>query len=443
MPFSAAAVTAGAAVVGAGASVYGASKAGNSGAAPTEAGWISNAYALADMAGTMDANQFDPYNLYGSQWADQYGQAQQIQQQAQQMGQTFNQQQAQQTAQQQALSGQVTGASNAYLNSGQQGAYQASMNALQPAYYGAGQQAFNMGSQLQGQMGQAQAYGNQVMQTAFDPQQTLYNQQFQLQQQQADSNQAMRGLATSGVGAELSNQADLNFNTNWQNQQLTRQTQGLAAYDQNNQSIAGLAQGANQSYTTGLQDYTTGAGLPYNTAQTIYNNNMAAYGNQQQALTADQAAYLQQQQTAQQGFANNASALTGSQQALANQQNNLNAGNAWYTQQEANLMNYYNNSAPTWQNGSAAATANGYAGIGNFLGGSGTGSLGSLYSNYVDNGTGVSGSAQTAANASSDPIAYLNGAYNWTSPYSNASAYAGTGTGDISSGLSSYDGVIE
>lgn len=442
MPFSAAGVAAAAGVVSAGASVYGASKAGNSGAAPSQAGWIANSIGLTDMMGTSSADQFDPYNLYSSQWADQYGQAQQIQQQAQQQGQQFNQGQAALTAQQQALGGQITDASNQYLNSGQQGAYQQSMNALQPAYYGAGQQAFNMGNSLQGQMAQAQAYGNQVMQTAFDPQQTLYNQQFQLQQQQADANQAMRGLATSGVGAELSNQADLNFNTNWQNQQLTRQTQGLAAYDTNNQSIAGLAQGANQSYTTGLQDYTTGAGLPYNTAQTIYNNNMAAYGNQQSALTADQAAYLQQQQTAQQGFSNNTAALTGAQTALANQQNNLNAGNAWYTQQEANLMNYYNNSAPTWQNGSAAATANGYAGIGNFLGGSGTNSLSGLYSNYVNNGSGVSGSAQTAANNSSDPIGYLNGAYNWTSPYSNASAY-GSGTGDVSSGLSSYDGVIE
>jgi hypothetical protein len=436
MPFSAVGAVAG--VVGAGASVYGASKAGNSGASPSAAGWETNAMALTDMMGTSSADQFDPYNLYSSQWANQYGQAQQIQQQAATNAQQFNAQQAAATQQQQGLSSQIQGASNAYLNSGNQAQFQTAMNQLQPAYYGAGGAAMQMGSQLQGQMGQAQAYGNQVMQTAFDPQQTLYNQQFQLEQQQADANQAMRGLATSGVGAELSNQADLNFNTNWQNQQLTRQTQGLAAYDTNNQSIAGLAQGANQSYTTGLQDMTTGAAIPYNTAQTIYNNNQAAYGNQQAALSADQAAYLQQMNTAQQGWANQAQALTGSQTALANQQNNLNAGNAWYNQQEANLLGYYNGSVPTWQNGSAAATANGYAGIGNYLGGmTGTGT------------TGASPLATGVANMTSDPIGTLNSIYGWTSPYQNAGAYGGQLAsttpydGTDASTMSSYMGSVE
>lgn len=445
MPFGY--VSAGAAVVSAVGSL---TADGGQSQQPTAAGWDSNAMALTDMMGTSNADQFDPYNQYGTQWADQYGQAQAIQQQVGQQASTFNNSAAALTSQQQALSGQVTDASNAYLNSGQQGQYQSAMNALQPAYYGAGQQAFNMGNQLQGQMGQTQAAGNAILQAGFDPQQTLYNQSLQQEQQQSDSNQAMRGLAMSGAGAELSNQADLNFNTNWQNQQLGRETTALGAYDVNNTSLGQLAQSANQSYSTGLSDQTTGAGLGYNAAQTIYNNNNAAYGQQQQALSADQAAFLAQQQTYQQGLGNQTSALTGAQSALANQQNNLAAGNSWYNNQESSLMGYYSGSVPTYNPTNAAATANGYAGLGNFLG-SGTGqgvalngavaaaNPGATSSTGAD-GTVYSGTGGTSLTASPG-IGY--DAYAGSSAYAMPTATAYTGAADAGTGLTSYMGALE
>lgn len=422
MPFGY--VEAGAAVVGAVGSIAGSH--GGGGQGPSAAGWITNAMALTDMMGTSRAEQFNPYNLYGGDWADQLGQARNLSGQASSMANQFNSGAQQLTNQQRDLSGQITNASNQYLNSGQQAQYQGAMNALQPAYYGAGQQAFTMGQQLQGQMGSSQRYGDQIMQTAFDPQKQLYDQQYQLQQQQAMANQASRGLAMSGVGAELSNQADQNFNINWQNQQLARQIAGLGAYDTNNQSIAGLAQGANQAYTVGLQDWTTGAGIPYNTAQTIYNNNQAAYGNQQSALTAEQQAFLLQQQTAQQGLSNQANMLTGQQTALANQQNNMQAGNAWYNQQEANLMSYYNGSAPTWNQGQMAATANGYAGLGNFIGsgagqqliGNGQTGLSGAYNNAYINNTAGTGTYDFLANQGN------YGAGTPYNPYANASAWS-------------------
>ncbi len=416
MPFGY--VEAGAAVVGAVGSLT--SKSG--GQSPSQAGWITNAMALTDMMGTSDANQFNPYNVYGNDWAQQYQQAQGLSNQAAANVQQFNQTAQQLYNQQSGLSGQITDASNQYLNSGQQQQYQQAMNALQPAYYGAGQQAMNIGNTLYGQMGQAQQYGNQVMQTAFDPQQALYNQQFQLQQQQALANQSSRGLGMSGVGAELSNQADQNFNINWQNQQLSRQIAGLGAYDTNNQSIAGLGQGANQAYTVGLQDFTTGAGLPYNAAQTIYNNNQQAYLNQQAALQAQQAQFAAQQQTAYQGLGTQAQMLTGEQQALANQQNNMAAGNAWYQQQEQNLMGYFNGSVPSWGQGQQAAIQNGYAGLGQFLG-SGTGQQ------LIGNGqSGVSGAYNNAYINSlynnGDSYDYLANQGNYVNPYANASAYS-------------------
>lgn len=422
MPFGY--VEAGAAVVGAVGSLT--SKGGGQ-QGPSAAGWATNAAGLQQLM-TVDDIQYNPEQRYGQQWADQYGQSQALGQQASAQANQFNQGAQQLFNQQQGLTGQVRDASNAYLNSGQQQAYQQSMNALQPGYYGAGQQAFNIGNQLYGQMGQAQGYGNQVMQTAFDPQKALYNQQFQLQQQQADANQAMRGLATSGVGAELSNQADQNFNIAWQNQQLQRQTQGLSAYDTNLRDIAGLGQGANQAYSQGLQDFTTGAGLPYNTAQTIYGNNQAAYGNQQAALQAQQAQFLAQQQTAQQGLGNQANMLTGQQQALANQQNNLGAGNAWQQQQIQNLLGYSNNSIPSWGQGQQAATANGYAGLGQYLGsGSFQNSMNqaqNAYNNYNNPSyTQQQNAALSNPNVTNIPTQTSYGTdYN---PYANASAWAG------------------
>jgi len=407
--------------LGAASAIKSLTSSGGGGQGPTPAGWVANAQGLTQLEGALNP-QLNPHNAYADQYALQMDQASGLQTQAQQMAGQFNTGAQNLTNQQNALSGQITDAANAYLNSGNQAQYMAAMGGLVPSYYGAGNSAFNLGNMLQNQAGQAQGYGNQIMNLALDPQQALFNQQNQLQQQQALASQAARGIATSGVGAGLSNDATNNFLINWQNQQLGRATAGLQAYDANNQSIAGLAQGANQSYTTGLQDYTTGAGLPYNAAQTVYNNNQAAYGNQQNALTAQQAAFLAQQQTAQQGFANQAGALTGYQQALANAQNNLVSGNAWLNQNAANLMGYYNGSVPTWNQGQAAATANGYAGIGNYLGSGG-------YNNMVGNGqSGLSGAYNTAyinnAANNGDSYDYLanQGNYGAGTPYN---AYAG------------------
>jgi len=73
-----------------------------------------------------------------------------------------------------------------------------------------------------------QQAAGQVLNTAFDPRQAIYNQLLnQTQQESAVSN------AQSGVygpyAAGVSNDATRNLNLDWQNQQLTRQTQGLGA----------------------------------------------------------------------------------------------------------------------------------------------------------------------------------------------------------------------
>ena len=119
-----------------------------------------------------------------------------------------------------------------------------------PAYqnYGYAQGLANPAAQNYGYAsGAAGALGqgaNAIMNTAFDPQGQLYQQQYQQNQDATQAALAARGINTSGTGAGIVNQSDQNFNMNWQNQQLARQQAGLAsAGNAYGQGQAGLASG--------------------------------------------------------------------------------------------------------------------------------------------------------------------------------------------------------
>lgn len=88
-------------------------------------------------------------------------------------------------------------------------------------------------------------YGQQIMQTAMDPQKALYDRTQQQLQEQIRAGLAARGINTSGVGAGIENKGMSDFNIDWQNQQLGRQVAGAGAYT----GLAGLAQNiANQGF---------------------------------------------------------------------------------------------------------------------------------------------------------------------------------------------------
>lgn len=115
-----------------------------------------------------------------------------------------------------------TTASNLYSNpgagSGIAGAWGAQALGIPAAY-----SSFNTGASLL-------PYATQIEQTGMDPQQALYNRTLQQVQDQSNVNNAMAGVATTPYGAGLTNQATSNFNIDWQNQQLARETQaGQAA----------------------------------------------------------------------------------------------------------------------------------------------------------------------------------------------------------------------
>jgi hypothetical protein len=74
-----------------------------------------------------------------------------------------------------------------------------------------------------------QAGAGNVLNTAFDPQQALYQKLFQQNQDQANVTNSMYGVQNTPYGAGVADQANTNFNIDWQNQQLGRQIAGLNA----------------------------------------------------------------------------------------------------------------------------------------------------------------------------------------------------------------------
>jgi hypothetical protein len=83
---------------------------------------------------------------------------------------------------------------------------------------------------------------------------TIYNQQLQQQQNQTNVNEAQRGITMSPYGAGVANQADINFNSNWQNQQLARDQAGISAATS---SMAPAQSLYGQSYGSSTQGYGT------------------------------------------------------------------------------------------------------------------------------------------------------------------------------------------
>jgi hypothetical protein len=108
----------------------------------------------------------------------------------------------------------------------------------------AGQQVGQYGQQAdmsRGQENMLYGAGQQILNTAQDPQNALYGRTQQQLTDQVRAGQAARGLGNSPVGAAEENQAMSNFNIDWQNQQLSRQSQAMQAAS--GTSNAGLGQG--------------------------------------------------------------------------------------------------------------------------------------------------------------------------------------------------------
>jgi len=105
----------------------------------------------------------------------------------------------------------------------------------------------------------------------FDPQQALYNQTQNTNQQQNLATLAQSGVAGTPYGQGVEDQANNLFNINWQNNQLQR---ALSA----GQGASGVQTAAAGNVGSGLNMMATGAGLPYNTFQGINTNQLGTLG---------------------------------------------------------------------------------------------------------------------------------------------------------------------
>lgn len=140
--------------------------------------------------------------------------------------------------------------------SGQQGQYGSILSGL------TGQLA---GSGLPG-VSALQGGANSLLQTGFDPQNALFNQQTQQLQDQVRSSNAAAGVASTPYGAGLENQAQSNFDINWQNQQLARQQSALSGAGSAYGQAGGLGTQALGNYESGISG---AAGLDMNSLSSL------------------------------------------------------------------------------------------------------------------------------------------------------------------------------
>ncbi len=166
---------------------------------------------------------------------------------------------------------------------------------------------------------------NALMSLGFDPQQALYSQLQNQNQQQNAAILGQSGVAQTPYGAGVQQQANTNFNIDWQNQQLQRALSGA-------QGAGNLLGSIGQNAGTGLQQMQQGSGLGYNTQQGITGNQLGLLG--QYGSFGQQAAQLPQQQiqdymaylsqgTAQQGASNQTAQLGLNQANMGFQQNQM------------------------------------------------------------------------------------------------------------------------
>lgn len=180
-----------------------------------------------------------------------------------------------------AYSNQFGALGTAATNTGD--AYGSLFNTLGGQAGGTGQAAYNQGASTNSQL---QPYVGQALQTGFDPQNALYAQQYQQNQDQVNAQNAMSGVATTPYGAALANQSGQNFNINWQNQELQRQQTAASTASQ----LAGAGNTALQGGTSSLQAGQNLAGSLYgqganaqqtgqNLAGSLYGQGASALGN--------------------------------------------------------------------------------------------------------------------------------------------------------------------
>ncbi len=157
---------------------------------------------------------------------------------------------------------QAQGVTQSLFNNPYSGSLQGSANMFSPIAMGGGMNTFQAGNNLYGG-------SNMLMNTAFDPQQALYNRTQQQVQDQTRTGLEARGIDMTPYGAGVEGNVMSNFNIDWQNQQLMRMLQGLGGAGQGYGQASAMQQQAPGQFMQGAQ-------LPYSTFGMIGGNQMGA-----------------------------------------------------------------------------------------------------------------------------------------------------------------------
>lgn len=124
-----------------------------------------------------------------------------------------------------------------------------------------GQGVFQQGRQVFGEANSILPYAQQVFQTGLDPQQQLYNWLQNQNTQQSEANASAAGVGTTPYGVAETDQANMLFNINWQNQQLQRQIAALQSGAGAIGTAAGIQQTGTGIETAGTGIETAGTGI--------------------------------------------------------------------------------------------------------------------------------------------------------------------------------------
>jgi hypothetical protein len=165
------------------------------------------------------------------------------------------------------IAGQAAAPVAGIVNNQYAGGYQTGANLT-------GSQAQTGSGNLFSSVNSALPYGQQILTTAFDPQNALYARTQQQVQDQAGAQLAASGVGSTPFGQGVMGQDLSNFNIDWQNNQLSRESQGLSSYD----SLLGSAA---SGYGAATNLGASGAALPYDTSNAINNASLGALQTEQ------------------------------------------------------------------------------------------------------------------------------------------------------------------
>jgi hypothetical protein len=229
--------------------------------------------------------------------------------------------------------GQYAGLTQAGVNNPYAALYQQGAGGAGGMMQNAGVGAFGAGGQLLGTASGELPDVNALLAMGFDPQNALYARTQQQVADQAAAQASASGVGGTPYGQGLANQANSNFNIDWQNNQLNRAVTGAQGASGLMGQIGGsFGQGAGLQQG-GAQEYLQGAGQPYQTYAGINQNQLgllgqaAGYGQQAAAIPqmqiGDYMSYLQQANQNQQTGINAQNLNLQKQNAVFNEANTL------------------------------------------------------------------------------------------------------------------------